>query len=93
MDRILRVDEVAHIQLRHEVFAEGAVHLRIVDDKLLVTRLEEGAECEPLLGLHVVGRQLGAVDRANIGQLVVQRHIVQNVRPALEFAADVQLIK
>ena len=93
MERILGIKEVAVIQLRDEVLAERSVHERIVDNDLLVARLEKSSESVPVLRLDVIGRQLRTIDHSQICQLVVERKVVQHMRPALELLAKIQLVQ
>ena len=82
MDRILRVNKVSLVELYHKVLAESPVKHRVVDDDLVVSRLQKTSKSKPLLRLDIVCRQLWPIDAPDIGQLVVQSHVRDDMRPA-----------
>ena len=91
--RILGVNEVALVELHHEVLSIRSVYLRVVYEDLMVARREEASEREPFLDLDVVSGHVRSIDGSHVRQLIVQSHVVEHVRPAVELLFYSQMVE
>ena len=89
--RVLRVDEVALVAPDYKILAEGAIVLWVKDNHLMVARLQISRKSIPLMLVNIVGMQIRTVDHSHISKLIVVRHIVEQVCPALKSAVELKL--